>query len=158
MPIKGYEKGNYDLIEMQHYSNVGPNPFPLIAYKDPCIFLEHELHVYTNSEGTEELEIGNDEDFTYGTIDVLYSSKDFENKNVFGSLKILNPDYQYTDLWITYYRVADYVSSEMMNRFDRGIDQMTDSILTTLAATVVVDNNGNLVVQGEEYPGYREEL
>lgn len=158
MPIKGYDKQVYELIEMQKYSNVGSVPFPLIAYRDPCLFLRRDLHVYEDENGEVELQFGADKDWIYGAIDILYRDDDFTGETVYGSLKMLNPDYQNTDIWITYYRVGDYTSAEMFNRFDRALDQMLNSIVTTQDAQVVINNSGNVVAQGELYPGYREEL
>lgn len=158
MPIKGFVKGEYQLIEMQKYENVGSEPFYLIGYRDPALFLENGLHVYADAGGTTELTYGHNEDYDYGTLDVLYRTDDFAGKTVLGSLQILNPFYHGKDLWITWNWVADYTSGELFNRLDRAINQMTNSILTTQDANVVVDNNGNLVVQGEKYPGYRGSL
>lgn len=156
--IRGYVKGQYKLIEKQHYYNVGSQPFYLISYRDPAMFLQEGLKIYTNPEGTEALKFGEKFDYIAGSRDLLYSSDDFTSKQIWSSIQILNPAYQNTDLWITWYWVADYVSDEMMNRFDRGLDQMLNSILTAEDSSIVVDNSGNVVAQGESYPGYREEL
>lgn len=158
MEIRGYVKGQYKLIEKQYYYNVGAEPFYLIAYRDPAMFLQEGLKIYTNEAGTQSLKFGEKFDYVAGSRDLLYTQDDFVGQQVWSSIKILNPVYQHTDLWITWYWVADYVSDEMMNRFDRGLDQMINSIVTAEDSSIVVNNSGNVVVQGEQYPGYRESL
>ena len=154
--IRGFERGNYPLVEMQEYSNVGSNPFHIIAYRDPALFLQRDLRIYANESGTIALKYRID--YEYGAVDQLYSRDDFAKETVLASLRIINPAYQNTTLWITYRWVADYASDEMMNRFDRGLDQMIDSIIVDNEGLVVVSNDGNVIAQGERYPGYRQEL
>lgn len=158
MEIRGYTKGQYRFIEKQHYYNVGTQPFQLISYRDPAMFLQRGLIIYTNEAGTQALKYGDKFDYIAGSIDLLYSTDDFVGEQVWSSIQIINPLYQNTDLWISWYWVADYVSDEMLNRFDRGLDQMINSILTTIDGNVVINNSGNVVAQGEEYPGFRQEL
>lgn len=154
--IRGFVRGTYPLVEKQKYSNVGSQPFRIIAYRDPALFLARDLRLYTDEAGTTTLKY--QVDYEYGAVDQLYSRGDFAKETVLSSLRIINPIYQNTSIWITYRWVADYVSDEMMNRFDRGLDQMINSIVTEVDTSIVVDNSGNVVAAGERYPGYREEL
>lgn len=152
--IRGYVKGQSQLIEKQKYSSVGAEPFFLIAYRDPALFLRRGLTIYTS----ENYVLKFDTDWEYHTQDVLYSSDDFVNEPVASTLRIKNPAYQNTNLYITWIWVADYVSDEMLNRFDRGLDQMINSVITENNTQVVLDNDGNVIARGELYPGYRQQL
>lgn len=159
--IKGFVKGQSELIIRKKFTDVGPDPFYLIGYRDPCIFLKRDFAIHTEPAGGIALK-GHDKepwyDYMFYSMDVLYSGPDFAEEAAFSTIKVLKPEYQTGDLYITFRWIADYVSQEMMNRFDQSINQMTDSILTTMDGNVVVDESGNLVVQGEVYPGYRQEL
>lgn len=155
--IKGFVKGQTELISKQKYPPPGSDePFSLIAYRDPALFLVRDFKIQTdpNDDSTKLLE-GTHYHFE---IDILYSTSDFMGEQVASKVAIHNPNYQNLDLYITYRWVADYASDEMMNRFDRGLDQMINSIVTTVDSNVVVSNNGNVIAQGEKYPGYRETL
>lgn len=155
--IKGFIKGQKELIIKQKYSSVGSNPFNLIAYRDPCLFLAKDFKIFTDPND-EDSQIFVNKDFKFSSIDVLYTSEDFANETVGSSIQIIKEQYKNIDLYITYYWIGDYLSSEMMNRFDRGLDQMINSIVTDNDGNVVVDSSGNVVARGENYPGYREEL
>jgi len=154
--IKGYIQHDNILIERQKYSNVGSEPFFLIPYREPCLFLEKDFAIYTSATGNEQLY--HVTHYKWSSLDNLYSKDSFEGEEVRSSLYIVAPQFQNCDLYITYRWVADYLSAEMMNRFDRALDQMTDSVLTTVEGNIVVDNNGNLVTQGSFWPGFRNNL
>jgi hypothetical protein len=154
--IRGFVKGQNELITRQKYTSVGPDSFSLIAYRDPSMFLARDFEIHTQPTGGVKLKNGYD--YIFASNDVIYSEKDFVGEKVISKLRVINETYQDTDLYITYRWVADYASDEMMNRFDRALDQMINSIVTAEDSSVVVSNAGNVVAQGEEYPGYREEL
>lgn len=154
--IKGFLRDDYAQIDRQKYSNKGDQDFYLIAYRDPCLFLDRGLVIY--KEPTGNIQLIKDKDYFVSTRDTFYGAPGYVQEDVGSSLRILNPSYYNIDLYISYLWVADYASAEMFNRFDRGLDQMLNSIVTDLSSQVVVDNNGNVVSQGENYPGYREEL
>ena len=154
--IKGFIKNSYTQINRQKYSNKGVLEFYLYAYRDPSLFLLRDLVIYKTLLGSEQLIIG--EDYIISSIDDMYSNPPFVGEPVGSALEILNPSYYNVDLYISYVWVADYASAEMFNRFDRGLDQMINSIVIDISSQVVIDNNGNVVAQGESYPGYREEL
>lgn len=155
--IKGFIKGQTELITKQKYSSVGSSPFNLIAYRDPALFLARDFKIYTDPTN-ESSQIFVNKDFKFSSIDVLYTSEDFAGETVGSTIQITKESYQNIDLYITYYWIGDYLSSEMMNRFDRGLDQMINSIVVNNLGQVVVSEAGNVVAQGEQYPGYRQEL
>lgn len=154
--IKGYIQHANQLIERQLYSNVGSEPFYLIAYRDPCLFLERDFAIYTSLEGDEKLIYGNH--YKWSSLDRVYSEDIYEGERVRSTLYIVAPQFQNVDLYITYRWVADYLSADMMNRFDRALDQMLLSVLTTIDGNIVIDNSGNIVAKGGVYPGYFEEI
>lgn len=154
MPIKGYERRVTVPVLNQKYTDVGNNDFYLIAYRDPCAFLRRDFFIETE----EGYILEEDVDFEFTSLDHFYSGGLYEDEEVASTIRVKNPEYQTGSLYISYRWVADYASAEMLNRFDRGLDQMINSIVTDNSSSVVVDNSGNVVVQGENYPGYREEL
>lgn len=154
MPIKGYIKNNTTYITDQLYTDVGEEEFKIIAYRDPCAFLTRNFVIKT--EDGYKLDQGRDFGFT--SKDYFYSTNLYENEQVASRIKVINPEYQTGNLYISYHWVADYASAEMFNRFDRGLDQMINSIITGENGNVVVNNDGNVIARGEEYPGYRQEL
>ena len=154
MSIRGYTRYSNSPITEQVYFDVGPDEFYLVAYRDPCAFLAMDFSMtsgsgYSLREGV---------DFEFSTIDNFYSDPLYENIRVASTIRIINETFQTGDLLISYRWVADYASADMFNRFNRAIDQMTESVLTTVDGGVVVNDDGNLVVQGTNYPGYKENL
>lgn len=154
MEIRGYKKNTNLPVVEQEYVDVGSDAFYIIAYRDPSAFLKRDFII--EAAGGVVLQEGTD--YEFDSIDEFYSDSAYENEDVASAIRIINPVYQSGSLFISYRWVADYASAEMFNRFDRGLDQMIDSIVTDENGAVVVDNAGNVVSSGENYPGYRKEL
>lgn len=154
MSIRGYNKGITQEVLEQEYTNVGNDSFYLIAYRDPVAFLTRDFFIET----TDGVMLEKDTDYEFTSLDHFYSAGLYENEEVASTVRVKNPAYQTGTLLISYRWVADYASAEMFNRFDRGLDQMIDSIIVDNSGAVVVSEAGNVVVRGEKYPGYREEL
>lgn len=151
--IKGFIRDDYVKITRQKYSSVGDGDFYLYAYRDPCLFLTRGVGVFLGPTGNPSLTPG--VDYFISTRDKVYGGPTYCNEDVGSTLRILNSNYFDVDLYIDYFWVADYASAEMFNRFDRGLDQMINSIVTSIDGKVVVNNEGNVVSWGLEYPGDR---
>jgi len=154
MAIKGYEKRTTVAIIEQEYTDVGNDDFYLVAYRDPLAFLTRDFYIET----TDGHMLERDVDYEFTSLDFFYTGGLYEDEEVASTIRVKNPVYQTGTLLISYRWVADYASAEMFNRFDRGLDQMINSIVVDNSGLVVVSEEGNVVAQGERYPGYREVL
>jgi len=117
--IKGFENRRYTYITRKKFTNVGSKEFYIIAYRDPALFTHRGFHIYLDEFSNVELILN--KDYIFASTDSLYGGPTFTNETVHSTVKMINSNYWNVDLYISFYWVADYISAEMLNRFDRSL-------------------------------------